>query len=77
MKPFLKWPGGKYKLVKELSKYIQPGKRLVEPFVGAGSVFLNMDFDEYWINDINEDLINVYRCLSKDLIDYCKFLFTL
>ncbi|MFT5297982.1 MAG: DNA adenine methylase, partial [Colwellia sp.] len=27
------------------------GNRLIEPFVGAGSVFLNSDYDEYLLSD--------------------------
>ena len=32
---FLKWAGGKYKLVDELAKHLPAGNRLIEPFVGA------------------------------------------
>lgn len=57
---FLKWAGGKYPLVNEIRQYLPMGKRLVEPFVGAGSVFLNTDYEEYVLADINSDLINLY-----------------
>lgn len=62
---FLKWAGGKYSLVDHLRKKLPSGKRLVEPFVGAGSVFLNTDYDEYLLNDINPDLINMYKILQQ------------
>ncbi|WP_394129271.1 Dam family site-specific DNA-(adenine-N6)-methyltransferase [Shewanella maritima] len=62
---FLKWAGGKYKLVDELTKHLPSGKRLVEPFVGAGSVFLNTDYDEYLLCDINQDLINLYEVVKN------------
>lgn len=42
-RPFLKWAGGKYSLLPELYHLIPEGKRLVEPFVGGGSVFLNSE----------------------------------
>ena len=61
---FLKWAGGKYSLVDHLREKLPAGKRLVEPFVGAGSVFLNTDYDEYLLNDINPDLINMYKILQ-------------
>ncbi|NQZ93802.1 MAG: Dam family site-specific DNA-(adenine-N6)-methyltransferase [Moritella sp.] len=62
---FLKWAGGKYSLVDHLREKLPAGKRLVEPFVGAGSVFLNTDYDEYLLNDINPDLINMYKILQQ------------
>lgn len=62
---FLKWAGGKFRLTEEIKKRLPEGKRLVEPFVGAGSVFLNTDFDEYILNDINSDLINMYKIVKS------------
>ena len=64
MKPFLKWAGGKYKLVDKIKEQLPKGGRLIEPFCGAGAVFLNTDFDRYLICDSNEDLINLRRALS-------------
>lgn len=36
---FLKWAGGKYGLVEDIQRHLPEGRKLVEPFVGAGSVF--------------------------------------
>lgn len=71
IKPFLKWAGGKTQLLDEiingLPKDMENIKRYVEPFVGAGSVFLyfleNDYFEEYIINDINSKLINLYEII--------------
>ncbi|EKS9277076.1 Dam family site-specific DNA-(adenine-N6)-methyltransferase [Salmonella enterica] len=64
-RPFLKWAGGKYSLLPELDRLIPAGKRLIEPFVGGGSVFLNSDKHErFLLTDINADLINLYQMLS-------------
>lgn len=63
---FLKWAGGKYSLVEELSKRLPDAHTLVEPFVGAGSVFLNTQFERYILNDINADLINLYTELKEN-----------
>ncbi|EDW0700477.1 Dam family site-specific DNA-(adenine-N6)-methyltransferase, partial [Salmonella enterica subsp. enterica] len=64
-RPFLKWAGGKYSLLPELDRLIPAGKRLIEPFVGGGSVFLNSDKHEYFLlADINADLINLYQMLA-------------
>ncbi len=67
---FLKWAGGKFKLIEALSQYLPKGNRLVEPFVGAGSVFLNTDFDSYLLCDINQDLINLYKIVQHDPESY-------
>ena len=61
---FLKWAGGKYSLVENINAKLPSGNRLIEPFVGAGSVFLNTDFKRYLLNDINPDLINLYNFLK-------------
>ncbi len=39
---------------------------MIEPFVGAGSVFLNTDYDHYLLADINPDLINLYNHLKDE-----------
>jgi DNA adenine methylase len=61
---FLKWAGGKYNLVDAISLQLPKAPLLVEPFVGAGSVFLNTDYPQYLLNDINADLINLYKLLQ-------------
>ncbi|MBK3089182.1 Dam family site-specific DNA-(adenine-N6)-methyltransferase [Enterobacter hormaechei subsp. xiangfangensis] len=72
-RPFLKWAGGKYSLLPELDRLIPAGKRLVEPFVGGGSVFLNSEKHEsFLLADINADLINLYQMLEVDHIRVCS-----
>ncbi|MDN3615377.1 Dam family site-specific DNA-(adenine-N6)-methyltransferase [Vibrio gallaecicus] len=63
---FLKWAGGKYGLVEDIKRHLPPARKLVEPFIGAGSVFLNTDYDQYLLADINPDLINLYNLLKTD-----------
>jgi DNA adenine methylase len=46
-------------------------RRLIEPFVGAGSVFLAANYDAYVINDANPDLTAVWAALQgrpKDFV---------
>lgn len=72
-RPFLKWAGGKYSLLPELDRRIPAGKRLVEPFVGGGSVFLNSEKHEsFLLADVNADLINLYQMLEVDHIRVCS-----
>ncbi|HEG2127676.1 Dam family site-specific DNA-(adenine-N6)-methyltransferase [Enterobacter bugandensis] len=72
-RPFLKWAGGKYSLLPELDRLIPAGKRLIEPFVGGGSVFLNVEKHEsLLLADVNADLINLYQMLEVDHIRVCS-----
>lgn len=65
VKPFIKWAGGKSQLLNEIrKKYPERIERYCEPFVGGGAVLLdvlaNFQPDEVLINDINDELINLY-----------------
>ncbi len=62
---FLKWAGGKYSLSDVIDKMLPKGDCLIEPFVGAGSVFLNTNYTKYILNDINQDLISLYKLLQE------------
>ena len=72
-KPFLKWPGGKYRLVERICKELGPGKRLIEPFVGSGAVFLNAPYDKFLLADNNPDLIDLYNILHQEGNDFIEF----
>lgn len=69
---FLKWAGGKFKLIEALKAQLPDGDRLIEPFVGAGSVFLNTDYDSYLLCDINQDLINLYKIVQSEPEKYIQ-----
>jgi DNA adenine methylase len=64
----LKWAGGKRKLVADIAKLIpiNDRRRLIEPFVGGGSVFLNISFDDYFLVDSNPDLIAFFGHMRDD-----------
>ena len=52
-KPFLKWAGGKYKLVPFIENNFHKTaqrKRLIEPFCGSAALSLALEFDEYLFN---------------------------
>jgi len=73
-KPFLKWAGGKTQLlptiIENFPNNFEGITKYVEPFVGAGAVFLYLasedSFDEYIINDINHKLINLYLVIRDN-----------
>ncbi|TDQ58121.1 DNA adenine methylase [Mesocricetibacter intestinalis] len=74
-RPFLKWAGGKYRLTEEINRLLPKRKScLVEPFVGAGSVFLNSNFKHYILADINPDLINLFNTIKQDVEAYIQAL---
>lgn len=78
-RPFLKWAGGKFRLTEQINACFPKGKKcLVEPFVGAGSVFLNSHFERYILVDINADLINLFNFVKQDVERYlsaCRAVF--
>ena len=71
--PFLKWAGNKLRVLPHLLPHIpvQNG-RFIEPFVGSGSVFLNVksdarfSFSSYVVGDYNQDLVDLYDAVVKD-----------
>lgn len=64
----LKWPGGKSKLAEKIFSMKENKKTLIEPFMGSGSVFLNIgfEFEKYVGNDNNSDLILLFNEIKKD-----------
>ena len=78
-KPFLKWAGNKYKILDYIVPLVGTPQRFVEPFAGTCSVSLNVDAGHYYINDINSDLINLYKEVtnanSDEFIPFCGELF--
>ncbi|MBP6104134.1 MAG: Dam family site-specific DNA-(adenine-N6)-methyltransferase [Gammaproteobacteria bacterium] len=78
IRSFLKWPGGKYRLMPRILECLPEGAQLIEPFVGGGSVFLNSHFKCYLLNDANKDLITLYKTLQVEgeaFIKVCKGFF--
>ena len=78
-KPFLKWAGNKFRVLPELLPLIGTPRRYIESFSGSTAVALNVNAEEYVLNDINKDLINLYRYLTNpnddSFLKYCDELF--
>ena len=75
IKPFLKWAGGKFQIINQIRQSLPPGHRLIEPFVGAGSVFLNTHYEHYLLADINQDLVDCLNYLKNEkqlFIEFCR-----
>ena len=81
-KPFLKWAGGKGQLLDTFDKMFPQEliegkiKTYIEPFVGGGAVLFhilqNYKIEKAYINDINKELINCYRCIKADVEEVIK-----
>jgi DNA adenine methylase len=85
VKPFLKWAGGKTQILEQIEHFLPHElsqgliQRYIEPFVGGGAVFLAIakryPVDEFFISDINSELILAYKTIQQDvetLIGYLR-----
>ena len=58
--------GDKYKLITEIKTHFPDNiGRLIEPFVGGGSVFMNVDANEFLLNDIDSFVIAIHKMLCS------------
>lgn len=66
-KPFVKWAGGKRQIIDKLKKYVPDEyDTYYEPFVGGGALLFELAPKKAVINDLNEELMNVYNCLCNE-----------
>jgi DNA adenine methylase len=72
-RPFLKWAGNKYQILRRILQELPAGNRLIEPFAGSGAVFLNTDYDRYLISDINRDLITLFKTLKDGGEEFIRY----
>ncbi|MGN0897162.1 MAG: DNA adenine methylase [Succinivibrio sp.] len=64
--PVVKWVGGKRQLLSVLKEKITvPFNTYYEPFFGGGALFFALAPEKAVINDINSELINLYRQLKR------------
>lgn len=75
MKTFIKWAGGKEKelpiIMNNLPKQFT---RYVEPFVGGGAVYLNINCENSVINDKSYELILLYKMIKSKNTEFIKSL---
>lgn len=68
MKPVIKWVGGKTQLLKELKEIISPALKedsyYYEPFCGGAALALDLEHKNTILNDLNSELINMYRVIK-------------
>ncbi|WLR52554.1 DNA adenine methylase [Bacillus tianshenii] len=77
VQPFLKWAGGKRQLLPVLREYFPTQyEDYYEPFVGAGAVLFDLMPEKAFINDVNEQLVNVYETIKDnvtELVEQLRF----
>lgn len=65
MGPVIKWVGGKTQLLPEITEHLPDDfKRYIEPFLGGGAVLLALQPKEALVNDLNSELINMYKTVK-------------
>lgn len=65
-KSFIKWAGGKEKELPIILENLPDNfERYIEPFVGGGSVYFNIDAKEKIINDKSDELILLYEMIKS------------
>lgn len=66
-KPIVKWAGGKRQLIDKLLELMpQEYNNYFEPFIGGGALLFELMPKNATINDVNEELLAIYRCLVND-----------
>lgn len=67
-RPFLKWAGGKGKLIQQYIPYLpKKFKTYYEPFLGGAAVFFYLNPPSAALTDINAELVNAYRCVRDNV----------
>ncbi len=68
--PFLKWAGGKRRLLGQYDEYFPPREaidRYYEPFIGSAAVFFHLQPVQACLSDVNRNLIEVYQVVKEDV----------
>ncbi len=72
-KPIIPWIGGKRRLAKNLLPLFPNHTCYVEPFCGAAALFFLKQISKVEVlNDINSDLVNLYRVIQHHLEEFCR-----
>lgn len=71
MKPFVRWAGGKTKLLPEIEKLLPPViEHYYEPFVGGGALFFYLSSRHKMrsvLTDLNDELVKTYLAVRDDV----------
>jgi len=66
MKPIIKWSGGKSQEIKFFKHKIpKTYDRYIEPFIGGGGLFFNLEKNNSVINDVNFEFFTKFKKRQK------------
>ena len=66
-RPVVKWVGGKRQLLKEIKNNMPANyNSYFEPFIGGGALFFELKNEGCYINDYNDELINLYQVIKDN-----------
>lgn len=72
-KAIFPWVGGKRKLARHLLPLFPEHTCYVEPFCGAAALFFMKEPSKAEVlNDINSDIVNLYRVIQHHLEEFIK-----
>ncbi|MCS6175844.1 DNA adenine methylase [Shewanella baltica] len=72
-KPIIPWMGGKRRLVKQILPIFPEHHTYVEPFCGGAAMFFSKDEARVEVvNDMNGDLVNLYRVIKHHLEEFIR-----
>lgn len=72
-KPILPWMGGKRRLAKQILPLFKPHTAYVEPFCGGAALFFMKEPAKVEvINDVNGELVNLYRVVKHHLDEFLR-----
>lgn len=71
MSPVVKWAGGKRQIIDKIKAAMpEQFNSYYEPFVGGGAVLFELAPKNAVINDVNQELLSIYKCLQdRELFD--------
>jgi DNA adenine methylase len=80
-RPFLKWAGGKARLIDQYKPFLPDAfDRYHEPFLGGGALFfylapqLAAQGKKAYLSDLNPELVNVYQCVRDHVEELIELL---
>ncbi|WP_447900722.1 DNA adenine methylase [Stenotrophomonas sepilia] len=73
-KPIISWPGGTRRLLKHLYPHFPIHDRYVEAFAGGAASLLMRPYPAQMevLNDINGELVSLYRCVCHHLDEFMR-----
>lgn len=66
--PVVKWVGGKRQILDQITKYVpETFSTYYEPFLGGGAVLFELQPKKAVVNDINNELMNIYEVIRDNV----------